>query len=212
MLGATPSAFVDSISPSKNSISMQNIPHVLRFLCFSHYARVDSGGSPIRPRVGSNGRNSPCSPVDRSHLFDTGVKARGPQKSSVRVADHPRTESALQKSGRGVSGTSPTGVRVPRGRRSGFHAGRSSDFCPAVHRILCTSVESLQIGHFAKGFGKVRRGSRYEGRPAPSAEQRLVHNSGYIFYITLQDYSRDTPVTSVGKHGARPLERVVGDA
>src|ERR1035438_3027741 len=26
----------------------------------------------------------------------------------------------------------------------------------AVHRILCTSVESLQTGHFAKGFGKVR--------------------------------------------------------
>ena len=29
-----------------------------------------------------------------------------------------------------------------------------------------------------EGLGKVRRGSGYEGRPAPSAEQRLVHSSG----------------------------------
>src|ERR1017187_1185540 len=30
-----------------------------------------------------------------------------------------------------------------------------------------------------EGFGKVRLGSRYEGRPAPLAEQRLVHNPGF---------------------------------
>jgi len=75
--------------------------------------------------------------------------------------------------------------RDERGRSCGSRAGPQSDTGAAVHRILCTSAESLQIGHLAKGFGNVRRGSSYEGRPAPVVEQGLVHNSGDMWVSSL---------------------------
>src|ERR1035437_8060475 len=49
---------------------------------------------------------------------------------------------------------------------------------PRRSRRTHTKQRRGQIGHFAKGFGNVRRGSSYEGRPAPLAEQRLVHRLG----------------------------------